>query len=215
MNRSQTRCDQKRKKHHWLYSFCHRSRRMRWCLCDRSRCLEDVSDCILSGQNKRRKSFTWRCTAKSSAPQWWPFSPNASADTSDFWGTWGRTRRGRGWAVMSALVGRGRSTRASVGAGPARCTRCSSSVWWCRRGYGQTPDSRSCVVQLECRQSCPGNPGGAQSQNQTRQTFAATCSRILCCDCAHFLCPRFKAGHVTKRATLGSEVITTSFYWTH
>lgn len=126
--------------------------------------MSQITFCLVK-KDKRHKSFKWWRTAYRSGPQQWRLSPNASADTSDFWGTWGRTRRGREWAVMSALVGRGRSTRASGGAGPARYTLCSSSVWWCRRGYGRTPDSQSCGVQLECRQNCPGNPGGAQFQH--------------------------------------------------
>lgn len=162
MNRSQTRCEQKRKNKitdfilsaidfkEWDGAFA--IDLVAWRMSQITFCLVRTKD----------KSFTQWCTAY--RPQWGRFSPNASADTSDSWGTWGRTRRGREWAVMSVLVGRGRSTRASVGAGPARYTLCSSSVWWCRRGYGRTPDSQSCGVQLECRQNCPGNPGGAQFQ---------------------------------------------------
>lgn len=161
MNRSQTRCEQKRKKvtdfilsaidfKEWDGAFA--IDLVAWRMSQITFCLVRTKD----------KSFTQWCTAY--RPQWGRFSPNASADTSDSWGTWGRTRRGREWAVMSVLVGRGRSTRASVGAGQARYTLCSSYVWWCRHGYGRTPDSQSCGVQLECRQNCPGNPGGAQYQ---------------------------------------------------
>lgn len=124
--------------------------------------MPQITFCLVRTKDK---SFTRWCTAHSSGPQWGRFSPNASAGTWDSWGTWGRTRRGRVWAVMSVLGGRGKSTRASVGAGPARYTLCSSSEWWCRHGSGRTPGSQSCGVQLECRQNCPGNPGGAQFQH--------------------------------------------------
>lgn len=141
---------------------------MRWCLCGRSRCLEDVSGYTLSVKgDDRHKRVRHICAAREQHPQLklethWGVLPNASGDTWGFWGTWGRIHRGRGWAMWWAPVGTVRSTRVLTCDVLALYTRCSSSGWQCRHGYGRTPDCPSCGEQMGCHPNCPENPGSRQ-----------------------------------------------------
>lgn len=154
---------------------------MRWCLCGRSRCLEDVWDYIWSADNKQSPMLeatkaTEDC--RLTTPRW--FLPNASEDTWGFWGTWDRIHTGTGWAVRSVPAGTARSTTVLTGDDPTLYTRCSSCGWRCHRGCDQTPDFQSCGAQTECRLNCPESPG--ESKAKTSDSILDTIlQHILIC----------------------------------
>ncbi len=84
--------------------------------------------------------------------------PSAFGDIWGSWGIWDRIHRGREWAERWAPVGMERSTKASVCAGPAQYSLCSSFASQCHHDCGRTPSYRSCAGQMGYHLNCPESP---------------------------------------------------------